>query len=400
MSESRLLEQLFDLCGQNAEGDVIHSTTSGDTEAVVCQIRYSSDESQRRVVGQTEVVEQTVFVFRSNSLDLPQFRLQPAAQREQSEFIDGACFLVDIQFADSQKFSRQYSLLGYKPEAVKMVFGKPLRDLFEVNPNAKWSSVGVGPLVVFFQYKTVFDESELQRQVAEVADLYRLVRDGMHALERQTQISRHTESSDLVAAAYGSRGILVAGRAKWMRSVAVSVDEMERFLRGECPRSIPNQIKRQCGGDNWGWAASGVVLLVVGLAGVVATATFAQAGNRMLIIPAAIVTVGGAVLAGSVIQHRRRLNRCLTIGLLTTGRVISLKRTPIVMGNYQRYAATIEFLHQGQTHQAILNLYGEVVDVARYLRFTDRMVRVLVDPSVPSSIVCPDLLFIDSERRS
>ncbi|MFH1851691.1 MAG: hypothetical protein ABIA75_05035 [Candidatus Neomarinimicrobiota bacterium] len=95
---------------------------------------------------ESHTFRQTVLLFRTSRLDLPEFALRPENLIHR---IVGAFGYQDIDFDSHPEFSRQYLLRGVDEEAIRELFGTDKLDYFEKHP--KLCTEGKADTLLFYR---------------------------------------------------------------------------------------------------------------------------------------------------------------------------------------------------------------------------------------------------------
>ena len=358
----------------------------------VCEVAI---ETGSDTDSSTTTVRQTVAHYESDTVQFPEFTLQPEGFL--LKIFSGAIGIQKIIFPAHREFSKDYHLTAVHAENTRKLFNDRLIDNLSRRKGICISTKSGG--VVIYRREKLCEADELPGFISEAAEIFRLLEDSARNLE-QTAETAFAVTADAKALGEKMPGLM----GNIVRRSMVTRADVEAFVRQPPPRTIPANILRYS--DKFapsGAMLFGVVFIIAGAVVAFVFGNEALAGGKILtgakwqewaagvIFPLAFLCIGGSIayFAG---RTRTRIKRLLCNGQTCTATIEKIDSTGWRINNEQVSLMTVHFHAEGQDMRASCKIMGDAVQRAQALAAGKKLAPILYDPADPQRILFVEAL--------
>lgn len=392
--DDRLAQDLSKLFAQTIQISGNRQHSIGELSVSSIDISYLRQDS-----SPLQTVRQTIVYLDDPELNFPEFAAWPHFKGIAGKVFALMGNMIDINFEDSPVFSDAYHLFAWNEAAVRKLFNREIRSFLGDHPG--WSIRANGARIAIFKQDQTVATDRLDPFVNDAAEILRRFRDGEAQLGDDAKTRRESSLQDLLASADQMGGIQGRSIRRQVERLAISDDEIQRFLATPAPRlQIPTGLKRQVVGENLPLVLLGIVLIVAGIAVPALIALMFEGNDRLFAIPFAVLfPLIGAIVLSLALRHRTRKHRVLRDGILSTGTIGEVRRTNVEVNGAHRYHVFVNHSADGNEHSVRCNVYAGI-EKAEAMQRSGQPIRLLIDPKDPNHVICIDILLITATASS
>lgn len=384
-----MANELSVLLDQDISLKILAEQELGDARLFVTTMKYEYFLDQR-----LKRYEQTAVVLEDMQLDLPKFSCQPRiggiAGKAFRAFTGG---FASVELSHSPEFNEKYWLHALSRDAVEVIFSKELCQ--NICYENGWFFAGNGPRLVIYKRDQVFHDQELDRFVESALKLLTLFQVGEEELDTRADLDRQVSPAVVSAEISAMNGIVGSMIQGQLRRLAVSTKELESFMAGSIPRTIPPGMFRQLVGENLPLVFVGIVFMMFGLGMGIGWLVTVEGKTKLIgLVFLLTFPVIGFCMSFFTWRSRQRKKRTLRDGAFSTGYVRDVKRTGTEINNQRQYRVTVEYDYQGSKRTTYTNQLGATVERARYFKDSGKPAGLLIHPEDPSIVICVDFVML------
>lgn len=360
-----------------------------DTPIAVGDVTFSREtetETETETASSTQVVEQTVAYYESDTSRFPKFTLQPEGIL--LKLLSGVTGIQDINFPAHPEFSRAYHLSAVHAENTRRLFNDRLLESLGRRQGLYVESDS-GSLIIYRPGK-LCEAEERKGFVSEAAEIFRLFEDS--ALRSAVTVKTvPTANVDVRALAATIPGLV----GKVIGETLVTRADVDAFIRQPPPRKIPANILGYSDTFVPGFVVLiGIVFAVTGAAFAVAFGYEASVDDDGLLsdmgkgvfLGLVFLVVGGCIayFAGRV---RIRIKRLLRDGRIGAGSIKRIRETSESISDRAVSLMTVQYRVESRSVQASCKIMGHAVHRAQKLAADKKLAPILYDPADPHRIL-------------
>ncbi len=364
----------------------------GEALISVVDIRYTprGNPTDKASTSRRQV-RQTVTLFHSADLNLPDFAMSPSPKGMLGKVVSLVGGMGDINFDDSPEFSQQYYLFGWVEKPTRALFSRQVRDYFSTHVG--WSIRAKGNSLAVYRFNQVATGDNRDTFRSDSLEIMSLFHRAEAELDGDGDLRRETTGADMVETAERMGGIAGTLLARQLRKRGIDQRDLDAFCRSQPPRRIPAPMKRQVLGETFVLVLIGLLFCVGGIT--LAIGAQLLGGRQQLVL--GILLPCGLILAGAlmaIITMRYRLSKLFTLarGPIVEATIQDVRATSLQINGEQRHQVLAQYTSGGETNSIVFNAYGWSVEQARKRMHDRSPIRIAVHPNRPTHGIALDLL--------